>query len=141
MLKHIESLRKRPKNVRDRYALIIAVLCTGVIALIWATTLPSQLALQGDPELVASAQEDVSHFSEAFGNVFARAGDVINTVRSQRYEKAEPGPKIIDLAALVASSSLASTSEAFASSTATTTATTTASVTASTSATTTELNE
>jgi cytoskeletal protein RodZ len=141
MLKKIESLREKPKAVRNRYAFGIALVCTGVIALVWATTLPSRLVTQEDPELVASAQEDVSYFSKAFSEVFSRAGEVVNTIRAQRYEKTDSAPQTIDLAALVASSSATSAPAVIATTTSTTSATTTPGAPATTSASTTENGE
>lgn len=50
MLKLIEKIRQKPKSVKDHYAFYGAVGITGVIAVVWAVSLPAGLNQNPVPE-------------------------------------------------------------------------------------------
>lgn len=47
---HLNNIRKKPKAVRSQYAMVAASVFTGVLALLWVTTLPGRFAVENvDP--------------------------------------------------------------------------------------------
>lgn len=79
MLSKIEALRKKPKYVRNMYAFWGAVGATSVIALVWATTLPSRVDVLADQEGV---REEVSGFSAFVRDISASVQTSVANIRS-----------------------------------------------------------
>lgn len=65
--KIFDTLRTKPKSVRDQYAFGIAVICTFVIGGVWSLSLPSRFAHTG--VAAASAASSTSPFSGLFGQI------------------------------------------------------------------------
>lgn len=84
MLRWIERTRKKPKAVRDQYALLVAVLCTGVIALAWSFSLPTRFqALVMEADTAAeSSEESRSAFGQFFKNTKEQAAAALDAARS-----------------------------------------------------------
>ncbi len=71
---YIDTLRTKPKHVRSRVSAIGAGVCTGIIALVWITTLPSSLN-NSDQRAVADAEspsmwQQISGEFAGIANVF-----------------------------------------------------------------------
>lgn len=109
MLKKIESLRKQPKHVRNRYAFWIALLVTLVIVTFWTTTLPARFS----SENTMAEQDSEGGLSQDLGEISVRFKEMMgNMWSSVEYvqETEEPSPSnLLDLDALLASSSQAKT--------------------------------
>jgi hypothetical protein len=70
LLEKIESIRKKPKEVRNRYAFWTAFLITFVIAAVWLASVPARLAGLTNTPLIE--QEKVQGgFSRTFSNMKA----------------------------------------------------------------------
>ncbi len=109
MLDKIESLRKQPKHVRNRYAFWIALSITLLIALLWALTISARLSPAD--KVPQEHADDAGSFSRTLRDITQRVKEALAEVRTQvKYESEEQGPEIdkpeiIDLNALIASSS------------------------------------
>ena len=55
LLRFIEQLRTKPKDVRNRYAFVVASGTTAIIAILWMLTLPAHFA---EDEVVATSDTD-----------------------------------------------------------------------------------
>ncbi len=124
MLDKIESLRKEPVHVRNRYAFWVAFCVTLIIAIIWGISLPSRLAqeqvpLEQEPEVV----EDVSRLGELLTNAGNRFAEIIQSFRSTPVAdtQATTTKEQIDFAELIASSTERKRNTQMASSTASST--------------------
>ena len=105
MLDKIETLRTRPKHVRNQYAFWIALSLTAAIAFFWVLSLPSRFA--------SAIPQDVGHTDQA--GIFSRN---ITSIKESlvelftsfnthaNYTKPVATPKRVDLNALIASSSI-----------------------------------
>lgn len=60
MLKKIESLRNRPKEVRKRYAFWIALSFTSVVVFFWLMSAPSRLAVLTEVSEIEKTQGGLS---------------------------------------------------------------------------------
>ena len=81
LYKIFDTIRTKPKAVRDQYALGIAVVCTVVIAGVWSLSLPSRFAPTS--LAAAGAASSTSPFSGIIGQIkkqFAGAKDKITPV-------------------------------------------------------------
>lgn len=111
LLSKIESLRKQPKSVRNRFAFIFALSSTLIVASIWAISLPSRVNFE--PEVVAKDKNapTIPTVTEQLSQMRNLVEDSLEDIRTQA--------GLIDFA---------STTEIFATTTiiATTTTTTTA---------------
>lgn len=137
MIEKIESLRKQPKHIRNRYAFWIAASITGIIVLVWGLTLPARFENLNETAEVSEQSEDPGRISQAWDSIVGRAKETFAALNIKTVETVPPeeSPKTneIDFRALLASST-----QNQANSTGSTTASTTASTTvATTSATTT----
>ena len=74
LLRWIEQTRKKPKAVRNQYAFVGAFFITSCIALIWAVSLPSQLAVVGtDEQIPGETKGAFSQFLSEVRQNFATA--------------------------------------------------------------------
>lgn len=64
MLRKIESLRKQPKQVRNRYAFWVALSVTAVITLVWVITLPDKIS-----DFEVGVSDDTRNELSTFANV------------------------------------------------------------------------
>lgn len=82
LLTKIEALRKEPRSVRNRYAFIIALSSTLVIALIWGISLPSRF---GEVTSDASSDDDspTSELANQFYELKGLIGDSVDTIKTQ----------------------------------------------------------
>ena len=80
MLKKIEALRKKPKNIRNRYAFWIATIATLVVVVVWGTTLPTRFAQTAEN---TSTSAGLDEFGNALGEISSNLSDTLNSVRSQ----------------------------------------------------------
>lgn len=134
LLSKIEDLRTQPVSVRNRYAFLIALTLTLVIVVLWATTLPSRLNNDVIAESDAQQREPEVGIGESFG-IFAndmkeKLSEVTSQFRQADVATGTPTTtpsNVLDIEALLASSSeRALLEEQLASSTPETIATTTA---------------
>jgi len=118
MLKKIESLRKQPEHVRNRFAFWTALFVTLIIAALWGSTLPARFentqAAEEEEQGTSSWSTLSSSFQDFFKNGAAQFGKI--TVQQKTVE--EP-PQRIDLVELVASSTASTKEERSATGTAT----------------------
>ncbi len=109
MLKKIESLRTKPKHIRNRYAFWLALSVTLSIALVWGAHVPSRF-IGEEAAVVVVADQSGSSFVRTFGKIIADFKTTMQSVQGAvEYEQDPPvheavATKKIDLDALVASS-------------------------------------
>jgi hypothetical protein len=103
MLKKIESLRERPKHIRNAYAFWISLSVTLLIAFLWSTTLPAKFS--GTVTSTSSAQtvEQGSSFFHTLGELkdsvittFANMRTTTQYVREAKPEE-QVDPNVLDL--------------------------------------------
>jgi hypothetical protein len=70
MLKNIETIRKKPKEVRDRYAFWGAFFITFVIASFWLVSVPSRLSIFTNTQVVEK-EKIQGGFSRSFSSLKA----------------------------------------------------------------------
>lgn len=108
MLKKIEALRKKPKEVRNRYAFSVALLVTTIILVVWGSTLPARLAPES-VEVAAQEKTEESSFQkykEAFSSLLSRTAEQFSAIVGISDEAATSSSnERIDFVELVASSS------------------------------------
>ncbi len=110
MLDKIESLRKQPKHIRNRYAFWIAFSITLFIALIW--TLMFSVQLSSKNTVPQEHADEAGSFSRTLNDITLRFKDIFAQMRTRvEYIREEQTPKIdtskvLDLNALVASSTM-----------------------------------
>lgn len=88
MLKKLEALRKQPKHVRNRYAFWTAALVSIVIALFWATTLPTRFSAEDAP--VVAAETDTKTFVQTLSEVSAHFKETFANLRTNVEYTQEP---------------------------------------------------
>lgn len=110
MIEKIESLRKKPRQVRNQYAFWIALLVTLVIVGVWSLTLPDRFSdIEGrteSPDVVENSNE----IRERLGALFSNAKEALSALKDQASTTdtdttGEPVREDIDFKALLASSS------------------------------------
>lgn len=69
LLRWIEQARKKPKAVRNRYAFVGAFVITSCITLVWAVSLPSQLAVINADEDKTVPEDSTGAFAKFFSEV------------------------------------------------------------------------
>lgn len=130
MIEKIESLRKKPPHVRNRYAFWIALCLTTLIVIFWATTLPGRFA---SIESKAANQKDVSReigISKSLAPFITRAQEAFSALVQQPEATTTVTVPIgstredIDFQALLASSTMQDRLDTEATTTATSTAAT-----------------
>lgn len=125
MLEKLESLRTQPKYIRNRYAFWTASMLTLIIASFWLTSLPSRFA----PQVTQTATPAVagSSFWNTFGKIIQDIKNSPNSFKGtseytqQEHAQPQERPHLLDLQALVASSTQTKKASIFGSSTASST--------------------
>jgi hypothetical protein len=69
----ISRIRRRPKHVREQYAFFGAVIFTGLVAFVWAVSLPSRFE-------VSAPTADVTEASRPFSAVLERARENLTSL-------------------------------------------------------------
>jgi hypothetical protein len=113
ILEKIESLRQQPKHIRNRYAFWTSLCVTLIVALVWGVQLPGRFS--SGTEVVASKEADAtgSSFVHTLGEMVTGLKASVSNFRGTiEYAKESTGeksdtPKMLDLRALVASSTAA----------------------------------
>jgi hypothetical protein len=110
MLDKIELLRKQPKHIRNRYAFWIAFSITLLIALIWILLLSAQLSSkntvpQEHTDEAGSFSRTLSDITLRFKDIFAQMRTRVEYIKEEQTSKGTK-PDVIDLNALVASSTM-----------------------------------
>lgn len=80
MWRWIRRMRREPQHVRMRAAFLAAVVGTGLVAVVWVTTLPAKLKNVDVPEIQTAAIKDSSKLGDLkeFFNIFTgKNGGVI----------------------------------------------------------------
>ena len=80
MLKKIESLRKRPKHVRNQYAFYGAVLVTGIIIVFWVVSIPAKFQ---QVEVVQDDSDSDGGFARAFQDLKSNFATVVETTKTE----------------------------------------------------------
>lgn len=111
MLRKIESLRKEPKEVRNRHAFVIASVITGIITIVWAFQLPARFGEEENVRREASEDQPESSFVQGFVDLYKEAKtSITNTLSSSELGTEEstetPAVEEIDFRAILASSSV-----------------------------------
>ena len=84
----LERIRQKPRAVRTQYAFFTSLMVTGLVAVVWLTSLPERFN-QAEIATTESA-ESAQTFSE-FSQVFSAARDTVaNTIDSVRDLRADP---------------------------------------------------
>ncbi len=89
LFKTLDSIRQKPKPVRDQYALLFAVICTFLIGGVWSLSLPSRLETAGGAASVGAASTTLP-----FGGMWA-----------EFKSKFTPAPIVIEETAIATSTS------------------------------------
>ena len=111
MLEKLESLRNKPKHIRNQYAFWTASVVTVCIALFWGSSLPSRFATEENQ--TAAPEVAGSSFFHTFGKIIQAIKESPNslqgTVEYTQKENINPTERQhpLDLRALVASSTKA----------------------------------
>jgi hypothetical protein len=74
----LREIQSKPSDAKARYAAVGASVVTGLIALIWVTTLPSRFASVTPAEGEVSDTRGTEEFKELFDETKAQLGNVIN---------------------------------------------------------------
>lgn len=105
MLKKIESLREKPKHIRNAYAFWCALAVTLIIALFWSTTLPATLSntkATSTAEQIKSTEQESSFF-HTLGEIKASLIGMFTNLRTntEYVQETKPeeaiDPNILDL--------------------------------------------
>lgn len=84
MLKKIESLRKKPKHVRNQYAFWIAFIFTSFVVIVWVVSLPEKFSINS--ERSDEDSEELSKFMDMFGNIQNDVSDTFKDIQEQTKE-------------------------------------------------------
>ena len=96
MISKIESLRKKPKEVRNRYAFWTALCFTMVIAGFWLMSMPARLqVLTGTPQKT-EVQGGVSRWISNTKHMFAGSMEAIDSASTEPLEISVPQEETID---------------------------------------------
>lgn len=107
---HLNNIRKKPKAVRSQYAMVAASVFTGVLALLWATTLPERFAVENvDPfvqQQLAAAAAVEEERPDGVKALFSSLRDgmaalMFNTESEEDVVAETPDTKTIDIDALL----------------------------------------
>ncbi len=82
MLQKIESLRKKPKHIRNRYAFGVAASITLIVALVWGVSLPSRFSEQSSVATKKSAEQTTA-FTDELSEMAALISTGINQIKTQ----------------------------------------------------------
>lgn len=80
MLKKIESLRKKPRHVRNRYAFWTALIFTLILGVVWGTTLPARFTYTTEN---ATNPESLGDFNDALGGISTNLSETLSTIRTE----------------------------------------------------------
>jgi len=122
MLNKLEALRQKPKQLRNRYAFWTSLCVTLVIAAVWGTQLPDRFTTTSESDFEVS-EESGSSFVHTLGEVISSFKSTLGNFRGtieyaqETDTQKEKQPKMIDLRALVASSTVAKKTEVLSSTT------------------------
>lgn len=119
MLKKIEALRKKPKYVRDRFALTGAVSVTALIAVLWLVSLPAQfseapeVSFKNDTE--GGFSRALSDIQGQFANALGGLTDSFDSLQEQSTTSLEVGVSTssqyeLDIDSMFTNTSLSKTS-------------------------------
>ncbi|MFM2414723.1 MAG: hypothetical protein RI911_416 [Candidatus Parcubacteria bacterium] len=110
----LEKLRKKPKHVRSQYAFWTALVFTLLIATVWVIQVPGKLLKENTQvAAVATVEAHESSFSKTFSKTIQGAKTYLQNIgKNAEYVRVQTeeeyrAENIIDLNALVASSSKA----------------------------------
>ena len=81
LFKFLDSVRSKPKPVRDQYALGIAIFCTFVIGGVWSLSLPTRFGGDSQVAALASTTKNAAPFANFFvqlKNQFSGVKEAIN---------------------------------------------------------------
>lgn len=93
MLHKIEQLRKKPKHVRDRYAVSGALLVTALVAVIWVASLPSRFNEVPDAMVNGDTQ---GGFVRAMSDVQDQFATAIGSL-GEAFDSLKEAPPTVDL--------------------------------------------
>lgn len=84
LLRAIENVRRKPKPVRKRYAFVVAVVFTALVAGVWSFSLPARFgaidgAISAAPGGRETSQSAGLPFSGMFGQIRQQFSDIMNT--------------------------------------------------------------
>ena len=107
MLSKIESLRKQPKHIRNRYAFWIALGTTLCIAVVWLTTVPNRFA---NIQHIQTQQETRGNFARVFSDLKQTISDAVGNFATSTEDAAVPAQEApvntIDFSTFFATSSV-----------------------------------
>jgi hypothetical protein len=114
---HLNNIRKKPKAVRSQYAMVAASVFTGVLALLWVTTLPGRFAVENvDPYVqqqmaaAAVAEEERPDVKALFASLRdGMAALIFKTEPEEEVVPEDTETKTIDIDALLRESAEAPT--------------------------------
>lgn len=86
MLKKIESIRKKPKEVRQRYAFWYAIGFTAFIAVFWVSTLPSQFSFLAEVSTQGEQEQVQGGVSRSFADLRASLMGGVDAFRKIKEE-------------------------------------------------------
>lgn len=116
MLRKIESLRKKPKEVRNQYAFYGACIVTGFIAILWALSLPARFdsvnATEDTSDKTGGVTRALADIKESIGAAVTIFRDSLVTevdTPTTTADTAEEETGTIDIAAMFATSSATAT--------------------------------
>lgn len=110
----LDDIRKKPKEVRAQYAFAAAGVCTALLAVLWATTLPARFAVENvDPTIAdrieaekaaqAAAPEERGGIATLLGTLRDGMAALIFNTKDESSPTVvdEDAPKTIDIDALL----------------------------------------
>ncbi|MFZ2253081.1 MAG: hypothetical protein WAW13_02800 [Minisyncoccia bacterium] len=79
---HIES---KSSGVKAQYSFLIATFVTGIIGMVWVSTLPARFSSLSEPEELSA--EDSPGLSELFSDTKSQLGNIIETTKETVVEE------------------------------------------------------
>lgn len=78
-MKYLKRIQSKPSSVKARYAFLIALSCTIIIAFIWSTTLPARFShIDGTQDVEKTEPEPTNTLTDIFNEAKVQVGNVVN---------------------------------------------------------------
>ncbi len=86
LLKHLEDIRKKSPEARKRYAMLFSVIITGLIVLVWGTTLLLKSIGTGEFALKNEEENKKENLADQFrsANKFLENNAPVTTIQQQQ---------------------------------------------------------
>ena len=84
-------IQTKSSNVKTQYSFLIAGLVTGIIGMVWVSTLPARLSqMAASGETNSEESEDSSGLNDLFNDTKSQLGNIIDTTKEGIAEEVQP---------------------------------------------------